>query len=447
MTDLGGIFGAGKEAATQIFIWQVAAQIMGALMTPVVNEMTRAVNLESQTTPLSPPQLADMVVRRFISMVDAENYAKQSGIAPSDFQRMVDAAADAPSPGELAEALRRGLIPESGTGADSTSFEQGIAEGRLGNKWAPMIKGLSQIWPTPIDALDALLEGQVDQATGEALYQKFGGDPDYFTMLFNTRGSAPTPMEALEMAKRGIIPWDGSGPDATSFYQAFLEGPWRNKWEPAFRALGTPIPPTRTITALVRAGSISDQQALTWWGQQGYDQATAEAFLADAKRPTTHPTPPHITASEIQQLYTDQLISQTQAEGMLQALGYSQADAQAIAQLAAYTLSRSQLNSAITRIRSLYDARKIDRGTAQSSLNSLHVAQAQVTALLDQWDIERAAAVRVLSESQVASALFYEVITQEQAMAQLEAMGYTAHDAWVVLSVRNRGPLPDEPAA
>lgn len=445
MTDLGGVFGQGKEAAAQLFIWQVMGQIVSTLMGPLMNELERAINLESQTVPLTPAQLADMTVRNFIDLASATNYAQQSGIAPSDFQRMVYQAGDAPAPEELAEALRRGLVDETGTGPTSTSFEQGIAEGRLADKWADTIKGLSQIWPSPTDALDALLEGQIDQATGESLYQKFGGDPDYFTMLYNTRGSAPTPLEASEMAKRGIIPWDGTGPDVTSFQQAFLEGPWRNKWLAAYQALATPIPPTRTITALVRAGSISDDQATTWWEQQGYPAAIAQAFLADAHKPSS--TASHtITASEISQLFADQLISQTQAQSMLTTLGYSDTDAAGIMQLAAYNVSKSQLNSAISRVRSLYIARKIDGPTAQNALSDLHVAPAQVTALMDTWQVEQSASIKVLSESQIASALYYGVIDQPTAMSQLEAQGYDAHDAWVLLSVRNHTALPDEPA-
>jgi hypothetical protein len=52
------------------------------------------------------------------------------------------------------------------------------------------------------------------------------------------------------MANRGIIPWSGSGPRSTSFEQAFLEGPWRNKWLGPFRKAAEYFPPPRTITAM-----------------------------------------------------------------------------------------------------------------------------------------------------------------------------------------------------
>ena len=37
------------------------------------------------------------------------------------------------------------------------------------------------------------------------------------------------------MALRGIIPWDGTGLQVTSYAQAFREGPWRDKWSDAFK--------------------------------------------------------------------------------------------------------------------------------------------------------------------------------------------------------------------
>ena len=74
------------------------------------------------------------------------------------------------------------------------------------------------------------------------------------------------------MARRGIIPWDGEGAGVVSFRQAFLEGPWRNKWEPYFRSLADYIPPPRTVTAMVREGAMTDADALKWYRAAGLTQ-------------------------------------------------------------------------------------------------------------------------------------------------------------------------------
>lgn len=445
MTDLGGVFGQGKEAAAQLFIWQVMGQIVSTLMGPLMNELERAINLESQTVPLTPAQLADMTVRNFIDLAGATNYAQQSGVAPSDFQRMVFAAGDAPGPEQLVTMLRRQIIPATGTGGDAVSFEQGIAEGRLLDKWAAPIQALGDVPIGVADAVDAVVEGQLSQDDGAAQAFKNGVSADNFQILINTRGNPPSVSELLELNRRGLIPLEGVGPTETTVQQGIYEGATKDKWWQLVAQLGQYVPPPRTVTAMVRAGSISDAQALQWWQWAGMTSETAQAFLADAHKPSSSASHT-ITASEISQLFSDQLISQTQAESMLTTLGYSAIDAAGIMQLAAYNVSKSQLNSAIGRVRSLYIARKIDGPTAQAALNDLHVAPAQVTALMDTWQVEQSASIKVLSESQVASALYYGVIDQATAQAQLQAQGYDAHDAWVLLSVRNHSALPDEPA-
>lgn len=434
-----------NETVKQILIWQVAGQLIAPILNPVLTEVEKAVNRAAPTTVLTPADLAVAVVRNFKDQASAADMASQSGIPGDLFQVLIDLAGDAPGPQDLAEALRRGIIEETGTGATSTSFQQGIAEGRLADKWAPVIKALSVQWPTPTDALQAYLEGQIDQATATTLYERFGGDPTYFTLLYNTRGNAPTPLEAIQMANRGIIPWTGQGADVVSYEQAFLEGPWRNKWEQPYRELGTYVPPPRTVTALVKEGAVSDQQALTWWKASGLDDATAQQYLASAHSTKTTAAKT-LTEASITELYTDQLISEAEASTMLQALGYSAADAEALLQLRAYTVSKSQLNQAIGRVRTLYAGGKLTKAGAQGALNDLHVPQAQSAQLMDLWDVEAGLQIKMLSASEIASALYYQVIDQPTAMSRLQAMGYDAADAWLLLSVRAHSPLPNPPA-
>lgn len=439
MTDLGGVFGQGKEAASQLFIWQVMGQLVGALMEPLLNAVTRAVNETSQTTPLSPEQLADMVVRNFISLADGSDYAKQSGIAPADFQRMVYAAGDAPGPTQLVEMLRRQIIPATGTGGDVVSFQQGIAEGRLLDKWADPVQALGDVPLGVADAVDAVVEGQIDQATGAAEAYKNGVSADNFQILVNTRGNPPSVTELLELNRRGLIPLEGVGPAETTVQQGIYEGATKDKWWQLLAQLGNYIPPPRTVTAMVRAGSIDDATALQLWKDAGLSDTLAQAYLTDAHKPT-RTTTPAVTASEVSQLYEDGLVSQTQAEGMLTTLGYSTEDAQAIVSLAVFNTSKSQLTSATSRIRTLYISRKITRATAAAALSDLHVAPAQVTAMLDMWDVDESANVKVLTEAQVADAYEYALIDQPTATNLLQGMGYSAWDAWLLLSVKMKAP-------
>lgn len=448
MTGPGGFAGrlfTKGSVSEQIFIWAILAGVVQALGSPGLEGLRQLANLAAQNTVLTPAELADMVVRAIKDQKDAEGEAALSGIDPERFRALVQSAGEGPAPGDLAEALRRGIIPESGAGPGSVAFDQGIRESHLRNKWAPIIKALSVREPTPSDALDALLEGQLPEDQVRELYQRFGGDPEHFTWLFNSRGSAPTPVEALEMANRGIIPWAGEGPDVTSFHQAFLEGPWRNKWEPAFRGLGAHLPPPRTVVALVRAGALSDVEAARFLQGAGLSPDLAAAYIAEAHHSKTARSR-DLTVSTILDLYEAHALKPENATSLLKDMGYS--DEEAAQELAFKDLQREirAVNSAITRIGNLYVARKIEKSEAVAALNGLQVPDSQITELLTTWDTERSLQIKVLSAAEVVAAFHWQVFDQATATQELVHQGYSEFEAWALLSIREHTPLPGRPA-
>lgn len=437
----------GKNSAVyQIFVWQVAAQLVQSLLGPTLELVAQEVNSVEPTAELTPADLANAVVQSYVSHGDAAHSAARSGISGDKFNTLVDLAGDALAPDALAEALRRGLIPEGGRGAGSTSFEQGIAEGRLKNKWAGVVKELAVRWPTPADALDALLEGQVSEHDARTLYAKFGGDPQYFTMLFDTRGNAPTPSEALELANRRIIPWTGTGPGVVSYEQAFLEGPWRNKWLKPFEALGEYLPPPRTVTAMVHNGSISESVALDLLTKQGLSKELAAAYVHDAQNSKSD-TERKLTVAQLLDMYAAGLISSADTKSLLVALQYSDASADEL--LAYKDLQRAiaATNQAVARIHTLYVGHKIDRATAGSTLNALKVPADQIEQVLQTWDLERGVNLRVLTPAEITNAWKHDIISQDEAIAELVGQGYTPRDAWIMLSIRAGAALPGAPAS
>ncbi len=443
MAGLGGALGGGG-ALTQIFTWAVAQQIVQTMLSPTLELVAQRVNSENPVVDLSPADLAAAVVQSFMSHDDAAHEAAKSGIDGGRFSTLVNLAGDSLAPEGLAEALRRGLIPEHGSGADSTSFEQGIREGRLKNKWAGIVKELAIRWPTPVDALEALLEGQISEGDARTLYERFGGDPAYFAMLFNTRGNAPTPVEALELANRGVIPWRGTGASRVSYEQAFLEGPWRNKWLEPFIALGEYLPPPRTITAMVRNGSLSDARALDLLIKTGLAKDLAAAYIADAHHQKTQ-TERDLSVSQLLSMYESGLISPNDAKSLLLVLGYSDESAGLMIDYKDLQRAIGAVNSAVSRIHALYVAHKIGRDTARNGLVTLAIPAAQIDDIVSTWDLERSINVRVLTPAEIANAWKYEIISIDEALAELVALGYTPRDAWIYMSVHAKAPLPTPP--
>ena len=394
---------------------------------------------------LSPPDAASAAVRHFLSHHDAEAAAALSGVDAATFATLVHLAGDAPGPQQLAEALRRGAIPLDGTGPGSTSFHQGIAEGRLADKWAPVIQALAKLWPTPVDALQAALKGQIPPEQGKALYELLGGDLQFYPWLLSTQGEGPTPLEATVMANRGFIPWDGIGPDATSFAQAVHESRFRDKWAKAYKDFAKYLPPESTTVTLLAHGAITPDVAAKSLAEHGMDEAQIAAFLDEAHTEALSEYR-GLTVTTVLQAYHAQIITPADATTILEALHVTPS---AVALLLAYVdIQRgfTAVGNAITRTRALFAARKITVDTAKQSLIRLQVPSGQIDGIIAAWEVENSISVKVLTETQIIDAWQIGVFTDAEATTELQNIGYTPFDAWALMSVKAKAPLPNKPA-
>jgi hypothetical protein len=93
-----------------------------------------------------------------------------------------------------------------------------------------------------------------------------------------------------------------------------------------------------------------------------------------------------------------------------------------------------------------YVAHKIDQPTATTMLSNLGVPAGQVDQLITGWTIDRNANLKLLTPAQITDAFEYEILSQDEAQASLEADGYTPFDAWTLLSIKAKNPLPGQPA-
>jgi len=434
---LSGLLGEGS-IGQQFLVWGVLQQVMGALNGPFIQALTNDLNAKNPENPLSPADLADMVIRSIMAQADAEAQAAKSGVSAADFDLMVQNTGEPPAIEQMLQLWRRGKASD----ADVT---RAIQQSRIRPEWIPFVEQLGVQPPTPADILRAVLTGQTDQTTGQQMYVQLGGDPDYYQLLLDTEGSAPTPEEAADMARRGIIPWDGEGPDVTSFHQAFLEGPWRDKWEPAFKAAANYLPPPRTVVTLIHQGVITDAQALQYLEASGVDSTLAAAYIAEGHA-TKSATEKTLASSTITQLYEEGAITRDQADKLLQANNYSSDNANFLLDIADTRQAQRFLNIAISKVHSLYISFKLDKVDAQSALRSLQIPQSQVDNLFILWDVEREGNVKHLTPAQIARGYKYNILTQDEAQSLLGEEGYRPHDAWTYLSIVIGAPLPNEPA-
>lgn len=444
MPGLGGIFGRGS-IGEQLFVWGLLAKLVGTLTDPGVLELSYLVSENTVNGLLAPADLAELVNRGFIDQGKANSEGAKQNLDEHRMALLTELAGQAPPPEQLAEGVRRGILDWDAAKGGMPSGRDGIRQGNLRNEWAPLVEALAVQLPSWSDALDALLQGQLGEPEAHAAYLEAGGDPRAFTWLFNTRGAAPSPVEAATMANRGIIPWTGTGPGAISYQQAFLEGPWRNKWEPSMRRLAEYLPPPRTVTALLRAQSITAAEALTLLEKEGLTPELAAAYVKDATR-TKAATSKEFSAAQVEGLYGQGLIAKPAAVAMLVKLGMPTTEAELILSSTDLKKSIAATSSAVTRIRMLYLARRIESADAVKDLHTLGVSAVQASELMTVWELERLASVKVLTEAQVVAAWHGQIIDQAEATAELVHQGYTAKDAWILLSTRNGKPLPGKPS-
>lgn len=443
--SIGDLFSA-DNAFGQILIYNGVGDIVSTVMLPLNNELAQLVNEATQTEILSPAILADLVVRNYLDAASATGTAAKSGITASDFALMVKSAGDAVDTTTLIEAYRRKIIPWESTGPDGTGVLDGIREGRLADKWAPVLQQLGSVPLGVADAVDAVVENQISHDQGATFAYENGVSADDFQILVNTRGNPPAPGDLLTMLRRGIIPQDGTGPDVLSVTQGIAEGATKDKWIPALLKTQTVLVPEGRVTTLLRVGAIDKATAISWYQLLGYDQTAAAAFAAEAS--TTKTTADkQLAKSDVLKLYADSAIDAASATAMLGALGYDAAEAGEILAIQDFHTQAAITDSAITKIKSYYIARKISDTDTVTALDALNVPSDQRTQLIAAWQIERTSNVKLLTEAQIADAWAYEIIDTPTAVEDLIALGYTEYDAYVILSVKNKGPISATPPA
>lgn len=445
MAGLSDFFSKGS-IGEQLLVWGVLNQLFGAAINPALLDITQAVNSADPVVTLTPEQLAVGVVRQILDPGNSESEAAKSGVGAGRFAQLVGLAQQPPSLGILLAAHQR-TLGTVGPGADAgVDLDKALADLGISEQYRPLVKAQSILIPTADAVLDAWLKGQITPADATARIMATGLDPSWIETAYNANGQAPTPVEALEMLNRGLIPRDGEGPDSISYHQAFLEGPWRNKWEDVFAALANYLPPPRTIQAMLREGSIDVDQATQWLRWQGVNGDVLTAFLNS----TTHAKTPaarELSRTDVVDLYESQLITADQAISDLTDLKYTADDARLIVALADKKQATAASKAAITRLKNLYLAGSNTVAQSRAALNALGIPDQQIANLLAVWALEQATEVRTLSEAQIVAAWYYDLLAPDVptntsiALSRLGQLGYSVGDATLLLEIRNKGPL------
>lgn len=442
--NLGGLL--ANDAVKQILLWQVLGQLFAPILAPVVQELTNEINDAHQELPLAPADVVEAIIKNVGGRIDTDKEFRMSGLSSDRYQTLIDAAGEPPGLQTLVEWMRRGIIAESGQGADSTSLEQGIRESRLKDKWHGPILAARYDVLSPAQAVIAAVRGNLSMTEAAKLAAEAGVDPQDFETLYHNAGNPPALGELLELYKKGLIPLDGLGPDQLTVQQGVAEGDTKNKWFPLVAELARYIPPPRTVTALLREGSITAETAKQYLEWAGLTPELAQNYIDAASK--QHATAQkELSKTEALALYAEGLISQQQTVDDLTKLGMAEADAKDLVTLQDVKRDRKLQQQVVSRVRTLYLGHHITADQATTALRESGLEQAEITHLLSLWGLERQAPQERLTGAQIASAVYYKALTPSEGLAALQGIGYSDFDAWLILADRLHGTdaLPPRP--
>src|SRR5260370_11006681 len=153
-----------------------------------------------------------------------------------------------------------------------------------------------------------------------------------------------------------------------------------------------------------------------------------------------------LTLSWVMNALTANVISEGNARKILASMHVSATAGDLLIGYTKLQRAVAQVTSAVSHVGSLYVARKITADTARKSLSQLGVDSAAAAEIMQTWDLEASVTVRTLTTAQIADAWDVGALGEDEALTELVNIGYTPFDAWVLLSIKAKAPLPGKPA-
>jgi hypothetical protein len=452
---------------SQFFIFGVMFNVAGAMLAPFVQEIQNDVWSAHPDRPLSPPDVATAVVRGF-DLGDsggtpvplwAVTEAAKSGYDAAHVASQIGITGMAPNLQLLFEMIRRGIIQEGTLNDGTESLVGGIQQSDVRDVWIDYVTKLRYVPPTPTDLVAAAVRHQddtlpsgTDLSYWENLAESLGleppgwinGNPNWFNMLYNISGRPLGPQEMGRLANRGQIAWSGLGSPVISFQQGIAESDIKDKWEAAAVLLAQYWPAVGEIGSLLREGGLTETQAEAYWTAEGVpaELMAALKYVNTIQQVTQDRA---LAKGDILMLVQENAISDVDAETLLNQVGYSGNNAAALIAMAHFRYELEAFRTSVRTISQMFLNGSIDATKAEAGFEGLGMPQSQIDALVATLQNQRAVNTVLPTAAQIASALFYEVITQAEAQEFLVNQGYSPFNAWLVLSVRMHGPLPDPP--
>jgi hypothetical protein len=367
---------------------------------------------------LSADILADARQQGFIDENRQIADSGKQGISSDDADILFKLAGNPPGPETALQMLNRGIITED-------TFRQIIAEGRTKTKYTDDLLQLRRQLLTPEQVAEMVLRERISFEEGLSVAEKWGLSEDDFRLLADVRGRPPGIEQGLQLLNRGVI-------DKKRFREIVARSDVRVEFTDELLALKRRLPTIIQIRQLVSAGAVSDDLAVRWLIEQGYDKDVAEGVVTAAKSKKTEKQR-DLTLSTITTLYEAREIPRSQAQDWISQLGYDERETEALLDLHDARREMDMRERAISAIHTQYVTRRIAEHEARAALDGLGVAPSAQDDLFQIWDLEQESRRTLLTRSDVVKAFKLGIRDGSWASNYLSTLGYADEDIDLIL--------------
>lgn len=376
--------------------------------------------------PLSPADLADMVMRGIFDYGTAYAEAAMTGINGQRFDNLVKASGEPPGPIDMLKLELRGALPPG-------ELDKAIRYSRIHDDYLPYVKMLAYTQMSAADAIEAAIKEVVPLSEARALFTRAGGLDGDFTTLYEAAGDSIGIQQALTLWKFGQI---------TEQDVNLALG--RSRINPIFYPIAkkTHFHPLSAfqIARAVSAGTITPATAEQWLIQDGTPPDQAHA-LATAHGSTGTAKAHTETMTLVSSAYEEQILTRAAAMTALTNIGYHADVANLILEVADAKRANKQQTQAVDVVRANYVARRIDRTQATNDLDVLQIPPDARNKWLVDWDLEIEARPKTLTAVQLATAGKDGFLPPADVYHRIVGLGYDASDAKVLMQL-HKAPLP-----
>lgn len=474
----------GLWTAARAAVQTVASGIARAATQQTINQA----NAKYPHVPLSPPDLADMIVRNVltdstkaagiagagyppprIGTIGGRSASDEAALSGIDEDRFAALVADNGESYGIIDALRMwnrgtymyGLVPgpayhtgvplyQAGPnlaktyGITEAELDGVIAYSRVRPEYTGQLKKLAKNTLSPADAVEMAVKQIVPVELAQSLFEAAGGVGEQFAALVDAAGDSAGVEKVVDLLAHGVIK-PGQARQAIGM----------SRLNPRFYYLSEPdkdgnIPlnykwlPIYELRQAMMTGLLDHDTALEWMRQDGYSEEQANLFLkASAAGSLSNPKAESL--SVILAEYSAKVITESQATSALTDLGFIAESIPFLLQYATTKVVLAARNSAITRVRAGYMLYLIDDAQATADLTDLGLPGLAIADYLAAWHVERSVPHTALTTAEIGKLLKDGNIDVSTAETLWKTRGYTPTDVQYLL-ILYPPPAPPPPA-